>query len=617
MCGIVGYTGKKNNAIDVALRGLEQLEYRGYDSAGICALSGGSGDASICLKKTMGKVANLKKDMEDTPRDYSCAIAHTRWATHGAPSEANAHPHFDCKKKIFVVHNGIIENYAYLKEVLEREGHIFSSETDTEVLAHLIERHFEKVNNIEDAVIDALNYVKGTFAIAVISPKEPDKIVAARRSSPLIIGLSSNEYYLASDASVLTEYTKKVVYLDDDEVAVLTPDNFIFYDLKKKSREKFVDTIDWNSEQAKKEGYPHFMLKEIHKQPESIADSLRGRLLDKDGVVKLGGLEVMGDKTKNIKQLMITGCGTAFYAGMVGRYLFEDIAGLTTEVDLASELRYRKNPFGKIDALLVVSQSGETADSLAALRIAKSRGLLTLGIVNTVGSSISRETDAGVYNHIGPEVGVASTKAFTSQLAVLFLYALYLGRERGLEKNIAKDIVRGIRHLPHQVRNILKKEKEIVKLAEKYHKFNNFLYLGRNYNYPVALEGALKLKEISYIHAEGCAAGEMKHGPLAMIDENFPTMAIVGSPEAETYDKVLSNLMEIKARSGPIIAIAETGDKKIGKIADDVFFVPKNLELLTPVLNVIPLQLFAYYVAALRGCDIDKPRNLAKSVTVE
>jgi glucosamine--fructose-6-phosphate aminotransferase (isomerizing) len=617
MCGIVGYIGRKNNAIEVALKGLEQLEYRGYDSAGICAISGSRKNPVLCLKKTVGKVINLKNAMSGSESGCYCAIAHTRWATHGVPSEANAHPHFDCSKRIFVVHNGIIENYAYLKEVLLREGHRFSSETDTEVLAHLIERHIDKAKTAEDAVIDALNYIKGTFAIAVIFLKEPDKIIAARRSSPLIIGLSGGEYFLASDASALTEYTKKVVYLDDDEVAVLTPGNFSFYDLKKKSRNKSVDTIDWDCEQAKKEGFPHFMLKEIHRQPDSITDTLRGRILDDEGAAKLGGLDVIGKRTKSIKRVVITACGTAYYAGMVGKYLFEDIAGLPAEVELASELRYRKNPFNKTDALLTVSQSGETADTLAALRLAKEKGLLTLGIVNSVGSSIARETEAGVYNHIGPEIGVASTKAFTSQLAVLFLYALYFGRERNLSKDEAKEIIRGIRLIPYQARGILKKEKEIIRLAKKYSRFNNFLYLGRNYNYPIALEGALKLKEVSYIHAEGYAAGEMKHGPLAMIDENFPTIVIMGSRDSETYEKVFSNIQEIKARGGPVIVIAEEGDKAVAKAADDVFYVPKNLPQISPATNVIPLQLFAYHMAVLRGYDPDKPRNLAKSVTVE
>jgi glucosamine--fructose-6-phosphate aminotransferase (isomerizing) len=624
MCGIIGYVGKNKGAIDIALRGLQQLEYRGYDSAGLAVLRPNSGQP-VFLKKTVGRVQNLADKVSKDKISASCVIAHTRWATHGIPSVANAHPHHDCRKKIFVVHNGIIENHKYLKEVLQREGHKFSSATDSEVLAHLIERHNRKDNLLEDAVIEALYHVKGTFAIAVISQNEPNKIVAARRSSPLIIGIGQNEYFLASDASALTQHTKKVVYLDDDEIAVLTPDSFSFFsaeagfahgeDLRKKFKQKPVNIIDWDTEEAQKGGFPHFMLKEIHQQPESIKDSLRGRLIAKEGMAKLGGLEVLDNKTEDIERVVISACGTAYYAGLLGKYLFENFANIPTEVDLASEFRYRNPVFGKKTALLIISQSGETADSLAALRLAKKKGNLTLGLINTVGSSIARETDAGVYNHIGPEIGVASTKAFTSQVAILALFALFLGRRRQLSKTKAKEIIRALYLLSSQIKKILKNEKQIKQLVRKYKNYNNFLYVGRNYNYPVALEGALKLKEISYVHAEGYAAGEMKHGPIALIDQNFPTIAIaVGGG---TREKMSSNMEEIKSRKGLIIAIAQEGDSNIEKLADDVFYIPKTLESLSPILTTIPLQLFAYYMAVLRGCDPDKPRNLAKSVTVE
>ncbi len=617
MCGIVGYVGKNNNAVDIVLEGLKQLEYRGYDSAGIAAQC----SPEVFLRKKAGRVNVLAEAVKDKKPVSSCAIAHTRWATHGAPTDINAHPHHDCKKKIFVVHNGIIENYGYLKSVLEREGHSFSSDTDTEVLAHLIERHSSKHTSLEDAVIAALFHVKGTFALAVISEYEPDKIVVARRSSPLVIGLTAGGYFLASDTSAIAAHTKKVIYLDDDEVAVLKSDLLSFYDFKKKIKQKPVDIIDWDMEQAKKEGFAHFMLKEIHQQPDSITDSLRGRLVPEENKAKLGGLEVLEDKIKDIKKIIITACGTAYYAGMAGKYMFENYAGISVEVDLASEFRYRNPKLDKDTAILIISQSGETADSLAALRYAKKNGCLALGIVNTVGSSIARETNAGVFNHIGPEIGVASTKAFTSQLVVLALFSLFFGRENGLGTKKAEDLTKHLYLLPAQIKKILKSEDNIKQLAEKYGKFSDFLFLGRGYNYPIALEGALKLKEVSYIHAEGYPAGEMKHGPIALIDKNFPTMAIVGSPTSNTYEKIISNLEEIKARGGPIIAVAEEtlsgADEKIKKIADDVFYIPKTADALSPVLSVVPLQLFAYYAGVSRGIDVDKPRNLAKSVTVE
>ncbi|MFC1625362.1 glutamine--fructose-6-phosphate transaminase (isomerizing) [Patescibacteria group bacterium] len=591
----MGYIGKNENAVDVVLRGLQALEYRGYDSAGLAT--------PVFFERAVGPVNNL---IQKVPKNFSsnCAIAHTRWATHGIPSIQNAHPHFDCLKRIFVVHNGIIENYKFLKEKLEKEGHRFSSDTDTEILAHLIERYFPN-SSLEEAVINALGQVEGTFAIGIISKDEPGKIIAARRSSPLIIGLGEGGNFLASDVSALTEYTKKVVYLDDDEIAVLTSNSFSFLDLKKKHKQKTVDKIDWDVEKAQKGGFPHFMLKEIHEQSESIKDSLRGRLIEKEGQVKLGGLEILGNRTKDIERIVIVACGTAYYAGMIGKYMFENYAGIPTEVDLASEFRYRNPILDKNTAILAISQSGETADTLAALDLAKKKGNLTLGIVNVVGSSVARKTKAGVYNHIGPEIGVASTKAFTSQLVVLALFTLFLGRERNLSKIKGIEIIKALQQLPNQINQILKQNPpaggKIKELAEKYKDYNNFLFLGRNFNYPIALEGALKLKEISYVHAEGYSAGEMKHGPIALIDKNFPTIAIYGASHSVTHSKMMSNVEEIKARKGPIIT----------------FSVPETIEMLSPILNVVPLQLFAYHMAVLRGLDPDKPRNLAKSVTVE
>jgi glucosamine--fructose-6-phosphate aminotransferase (isomerizing) len=622
MCGIVGYVGKGNNAIKIALNGLKQLEYRGYDSAGIVALSkkdsSSNKDASIFLKKRVGRVAELKRTIGEQKFSSSCAIAHTRWATHGPPSLKNTHPHFDCQKKIFLVHNGIIENYKFLKEALLREGHQFVSTTDTEVLAHLIERHFKGVSSIEDAVLDALYHIKGTFAIAVLTKDEPDKVIVARRSSPLIIGIGRGEYFVASDVSAITSHTKHVVYLDDDEVAVLSPSGFSIFDFKKRGKRKPINLIEWDTEEAQKEGFSHFMAKEIYKQPETIKDSIRGRLVEKEGVVKLGGLEVLGNQLDRVARIVITACGTAYYAGMVGKYLLENLAKMPTEVYLASELRYQNQILDKNTAVLAISQSGETADTLASLRLANIKGNITLGIVNVVGSSVARETDAGVYNHIGPEIGVASTKAFTSQLVILVLFAIFFGRRRSvLSKSKARELIRNIHLLPPKIKQILKTGKRVETIAQKYKQYKNFLYLGRKYNYPIALEGALKLKEISYLHAEGYAAGEMKHGPIALIDKNFPIVAVLGPADSKVYSKMLSNLEEIKARGGPILAVAEEGDSLIKELADDVLYVPRIPECLSPILNVIPLHLLAYHIGVMRGCDVDKPRNLAKSVTVE
>ncbi|PIS17189.1 MAG: glutamine--fructose-6-phosphate transaminase (isomerizing) [Candidatus Nealsonbacteria bacterium CG09_land_8_20_14_0_10_42_14] len=602
MCGIVGYIGKKN-AMPILLDGLRRESYRGYDSSGLVVLENGK---PVCIK-AVGKLENLENKLENVQLTSAIGLGHVRWATTGGVSEANAHPHCDCKGNIFLVHNGIIENYSELKEILLKEGHRFYSETDTEVIAHLIEKHFD--GNLETAVRKALKQIKGTYGIAVIARDDPQKMVVARLSSPLLIGTNGDEYIVASDANAISPYAKKVINLDDNEIAIISPQDIFVL------KEKQPETLEVETEEVQKKGYPHFMLKEIMEQPESISNALKGRLLMEEGLAKLGGLEPIKEKLREIERLNIVACGTAYHAGMVGEYMMEEYAGFPTEVDLASEFRYRKPVLDKKTATLFISQSGETADTLSALREVKEKGMLTLGIINTVASSLARETEVGIYNHAGPEIGVASTKAFTSQLAILALLTLFLGRQRQLSMVMGQRIARELQRLPELIKEVLKLDDAIKSLAEKYQTYSNFFYLGRKYNYPIALEGALKLKEISYIHAEGYGAGEMKHGPIALIDENFPTFVIC--PSDSVYEKVIANLEEIKARKGPIIALATQGNEEIRKLVDDVIYIPKTLEMLTPILSVIPLQLFAYHMGVLRGCDVDKPRNLAKSVTVE
>ncbi len=616
MCGIVGYIGKKN-ALPIVLEGLKKLEYRGYDSAGVALWDG----RDIKYEKTAGRVAVLEEKIAQRSWYGNAAIAHTRWATHGKPSEKNAHPHHDCSKRIFVVHNGIIENFEELKEALIREGHTFVSDTDTEVLAHLIERPFlmegSKIS-LEDAMLDALRHVVGTFGLAVISKNEKNdsqKIVAARRGSPLILGVGDGEYVISSDASAMVGITKNVIYLHDNELAVLTPDSFKVLSLSKKSITKPIHTVAWDLSGAQKGGFSHFMEKEIFEGPETLKNTLRGRILS-EGAAKLGGLEDIKEKFFSTKRIVITACGTSYYAGLLGKYYFEELAKVPTSVEHASEFRYSNPIVGADTAVIVISQSGETADTLEALREAKRKGALTLGVVNVVGSTIARESDAGVYNHAGPEIGVASTKAFLSQLGVLLLMAIFLSEKNThSSKFFLEKLAHELKAIPAKMEWVLRNNDEIKKIAEKYLKYNNFLYLGRKYQFPVALEGALKIKEISYRHAEGHAAGEMKHGPLALIDENFPIVVL--APKDSVYEKIISNIQELKARSGKVIAIATEGDEKIKKIADDVIYIPQTLEMLTPLLSIIPLQLFAYHTAALLGLDVDKPRNLAKSVTVE
>ncbi|MEK7647393.1 MAG: glutamine--fructose-6-phosphate transaminase (isomerizing) [Patescibacteria group bacterium] len=610
MCGIVGYIGKKN-AIKMALEGIKRLEYRGYDSSGIVGLHG---DLSHpFLKKSVGKIASLEGKLSSIP-NASCAIAHTRWATHGEPTVANAHPHSCCNKRIFVVHNGIIENHEFLKGVLSREGHKFVSATDTEVLAHLIERGLG-LGGLEDAVREALRHVTGTFGIAVIDAQNPNVLVAARRGSPLLVGVGNGEYFVASDAAAVVSHTKNVIYLNDNEMVVLTPDGFDILDFSKKKLNKTIDTIDWDIEESQKGGFEHFMQKEIFEAPQVVKNTIGGRIIYKDGDVKLGGLEPVEERLYNINRFVIVACGTSYYAALIGKYLFEEYARVPVEVEHASEFRYHSLPLDKNTAVIAISQSGETADTLEAIKEAKRKGLLTLGVVNVVGSTIAREVHAGVYNHAGPEIAVASTKAFISQLVVLTLMAVYIGRMRLLTADQAKVILADMLSLPDKMNKILKQDAKIKAIAKRYKNFPNFLYLGRKYSWPVALEGALKLKEISYVHAEGYPAGEMKHGPIAVIDKNFPSVVI--AMRDSVYDKTLSNMQEIKARRGKIIAVCEVGDKEMGNHADEVILVPKVAESISPILTVIPLQLFAYHMAVSRGADVDKPRNLAKSVTVE
>jgi len=566
----------------------------------------------FCLKK-VGKITNLEEEFLKSPVYGNPFIMQTRWATHGSVTEQNAHPHWDCTKNIFLVHNGIIENYKELKEKLIEEGHKFTSETDTEVLCHLIEKYFK--GNLEEAVRLALKEVIGAYAIAVICEKDPEKIVFARYGSPLLIALGEGENFLASDAPAILAFTRKVIYLDDGEMGYITKDDVKIFDLNQVEKEKTSHLIEWTLEEAQKGGYEHFMLKEIMEEPEAIENALRGRVIESEGRAKLGGLERIEDKIREIERLKIIGMGTALLAGKVGEYMIEEYAEIPVEAENASEFRYKKFLPQKGEAILAISQSGETADTLFAIKEAKKKGILTFGIVNVVGSSIAREVEAGIYNHAGPEISVAATKSFVSQLTVLALLTVFFGRQRNMSLVMGKRILEELKKLPNLVRQILNQKEKIATLAKKYKDYKNFLFLGRKYNYPIALEGALKLKEISYLHAEGYPAGEMKHGPIALIDENFPTVAIC--PSDSVYEKMISNLEEIKARKGKIFAIATEGNKEIEKLVDDVFFIPKTLEMLTPILSVIPLQLFAYYVAVLLGKDVDKPRNLAKSCTVE
>jgi glucosamine--fructose-6-phosphate aminotransferase (isomerizing) len=608
MCGIVGYIGPQES-LPILLEGLRRLEYRGYDSAGVAILNG----QGLLVEKSAGKISVLEGRLGHLPQDANLGIAHTRWATHGEPNTTNAHPHTDCRGRIAVVHNGIIENFFTLKRKLEQEGHRFATDTDTEVIAHLVEKFYD--GNLEKAVAAAISHLTGTYGIAVISADDPGKIVGARHGSPLVVGIGDSEYILASDVSAIIRHTNQVVYLDDEEMVVLSRAGIHTSTIGEEAVLKKVETVDWDLEMIEKAGFAHFMLKEIFEQPQSLRNTLRGRLLPEEGTARLGGLNMTAAELRGINRVVITACGTSWHAGLIGEYLIEELARVPVEVEYASEFRYRNPILPPGTVVLAISQSGETADTLAAMREARRKGARVLGVCNVVGSTIARESHGGVYIHAGPEIGVASTKAFTSQVAALALFTLYLGRLGDLSPEVGAKMTRELALIPEKIEQILRSSAAIQKIARAYAHHNNFLYLGRGCNFPVALEGALKLKEISYIHAEGYPAAEMKHGPIALIDENMPVVFICTQDSA--YEKVLSNMEEVRARKGKIIAIASEGDTHVATKADHVIHIPATLGPLTPLLSVVPLQLLAYSIAVERGCDVDQPRNLAKSVTVE
>src|SRR3990172_1716225 len=611
MCGIVGYIGKRN-AVPILIEGLRRLEYRGYDSTGIAFYENGN----IVLRKTVGKLANLESIIRDHNYESHLGIGHTRWATHGKPTDINAHQHSDCSGKVMVVHNGIIENYLSLKKTLIAEGHVFRSETDTEVIAHLIERYLHDGNLLE-AVRKALHKVKGTYALAVISNADPDKIIAARKGSPLIIGWGKEEYLLASDVPAILNYTKDAIFLNDNEVVVLHKNGVEITDLENGYfRPERIYQIPWNPELAEKNGYPHFMLKEIHEQPQAIRNTFSGRInLDK-GKVCWDEVDLSREEIRKISTIYMVSCGTSWHASLVGKFMIEALAQIPVEVDLGSEFRYRTPIINGTTLTIGVTQSGETADTLGAMRRAKESGSRVLVICNVVGSSATREADGVIYTHAGPEIGVASTKSFTSQLVAFYLFALYLGRIKGLiSRSLFCEMMAELAAIPGKLEEVLRKEKKIEQFANLYWEKKNFVFLARGITYPIALEGALKLKEISYILAAGYAGGEMKHGPIALVDKDMVVVSLI--PRNFIYEKMLGNIEEIKARDGSVIAIANQGDEEIREKADHVFYVPKSNVFLTPILFTIPLQLLAYHIARKRGCDIDQPRNLAKSVTVE
>lgn len=610
MCGIVGYIGHKA-ATPILVEGLKRLEYRGYDSAGLAILT----DNKISIEKQSGKISRLEKHIAERSLSGSSGIAHTRWATHGHPTQINAHPHADCTGRIALIHNGIIENYQAIKTKLTANGHKFRTDTDTESLVHLIEEYYHNGNDLEAAVRAALSQVEGTYGIVVISSDEPDVLIAARRGSPLVVGMGENEYVVASDVSAIISHTKDVSYLEDNEIAIIKRDKVTIKTVDNLEVTKKVEKIAFDLEKIERGGYDHFMLKEIMEQPKTIEDAMRGRLLEEEGTARLGGIQHEIDSLIYAPQILLSACGTSWHAALIGEYMIEEFVRTPVEVEYASEFRYRDPVIERGSVMFVISQSGETADTLAAMREGHRKGAKVLGICNVVGATIARESDAGVYLHAGPEIGVASTKAFTSQVAVLGLLTLLLARMRNIGASKGVEFVKEMKALPQKAASILTHQQTIKEIAKEYHQCQNFLYLGRGYNFPVALEGALKLKEISYIHAEGYPAAEMKHGPIALIDENMPVVFI--ATKDSTYEKILSNIEEVKARSGRIIVIATEGDEDIRKLADHVIYVPSTLEFLTPILTIIPLQLLAYYIAVRRGCDVDQPRNLAKSVTVE
>jgi len=606
MCGIIGYIGNRP-AVPLLLEGLRRLEYRGYDSAGLTVAV----DGRLETRKTAGKIADLEALVrKNGVTSAGLGIAHTRWATHGPPTTTNAHPHVDCSGEIAIVHNGIIENSGTLRQKLEALGHTFRTQTDTEVVAHMIEEAFE--GSLEEAVRAALLQVEGTYGLAIISTRDPDKIVVARRGSPLLLGIGENgEYFVASDVAAVVAQTRRVIYLDDGEMAVLTPEGYTISSLKGGPVTKEIMHVAWDLEAIERGGFEHFMLKEIFR------NTMRGRLLEEEGLVKLGGLNLTPEELRAFQSIVITGCGTSWHAGLIGEYLLEELARIPVEVEYASEFRYRNPVVDERTLVIAISQSGETADTLAAVREARQRGARVLGIVNVVGSTIAREASAGIYLHAGPEIGVASTKAFTSQVTALMMFTLLMGRVRGhLSAEQGRRIIAALTRLPEQVEQVLEMNDAIRELARIYKDASNFLYLGRGVNFPTALEGALKLKEISYIHAEGLPAAEMKHGPIALIDENMPVVVI--APFDGVYSKIISNVEEVKARGGRVIAVVtDDNHEELARRADHLITIPKTLDLLTPILATVPLQLLAYHIAVMRGCDVDQPRNLAKSVTVE
>ncbi len=608
MCGIIAYVGEQE-ATPILLGGLERLEYRGYDSAGLAVQNG----RGLETRRTEGRIAELSRLLRDAPVHGRSGVAHTRWATHGAPTTQNAHPHLDCSGDIAVVHNGIIENANVLRAELERKGHRFQSETDTEVLAHLIEETW--VPPLHLAVARALSVVEGAFGIAVVSAREPGRLVVARRGSPLLVGLGDGETFAASDAAAIIGHTRRVIYLDDGEMAVLDAEGCDIVEFDRMVKvDKPVSELEWDLPALERGGYEHFMLKEIHEQPETLESTMRGRILRDRPAVRLGGLGDLAPELAEARRVIVTACGTSWHAAMIGKFMLEELTRIPTEVEYASEWRYRNPVLEEGTVVIGVSQSGETADTLAAVSMAREMGFTTLGIVNVVGSTIARTTHGGIYLHAGPEIGVASTKAFTSQIVAFALLSLYLGQQRGLGAERAGQVIRALTELPGQVRSVLDRAAEIRALAERLLDHQNALYLGRGYSYPVALEGALKLKEISYVHAEGMSAAEMKHGPIALIDENMPVVVV--APRDGAYQKVLSNMEEVKARGGYLVAVT-TEPNGLAELADEVICVPSTVDPLLPVLTCLPLQLLAYHVGVLRGCDVDKPRNLAKSVTVE
>lgn len=613
MCGIVAYIGP-GEAYPVLIKGLKRLEYRGYDSAGIALMNG-----TMNIYKQQGKVADLENYLTDKPVNGNIGMGHTRWATHGVPNHVNAHPHLSQSGDLAVIHNGIIENYATLKEGMVQRGHTFQSDTDTEVLIHLIEDVMQHTNlSLQDAVRAALKQVVGAYAIVIMSKNHPEHLIAARKGSPLVVGIGNNkgEYYLASDATPIIEYTRQVIYLNDGEIAIIENSELTVKNIENQIQVPYVHELEMNLEQLEKGGYPHFMLKEIYEQPKSILDSFRGRIDPATGEIHMRSMYEYEEKLRNIKRLMLIGCGTSWHAGLVGEYLFEEYARIPVEVEYASEFRYRDPVIYGDDLIIAISQSGETADTLAAMELAKHKGATVFGVCNVVGSSIPRLSHAGAYTHAGPEIGVASTKAFTAQVTVLALMAIAVAKIKGTMRNDRiRQLMLELESIPAKVEKALLLNDQIVQISERFKDASNFLYLGRGYNFPVALEGALKLKEISYIHAEGYPAAEMKHGPIALIDEEMPVVVI--ATNSAHYEKVISNIQEVKARKGQIIAVVTEGDTKVKEIADYVIEVPETEESLSPLINTIPLQLLSYHIAVMRGCNVDQPRNLAKSVTVE